>query len=113
MAKHEKMDRAQRAKQFIPFAALDGLEEALVQKEIENSKKNLLNSRKKKINVIKSILFNLSYNETHYLDITYEDLNVKKITCLNADIQIDENGLIINKVKIPYQKIIELSILEN
>ena len=61
VAKRNKMSIAQRAKQFIPFAALDGLEEALEKKELENSKKNVFKSVNKKIKAIKTILFNLNY----------------------------------------------------
>ena len=39
---HPKMDRAERAKQFLPFAALKGYEEALrkKEKEVEDSMKD-------------------------------------------------------------------------
>lgn len=39
MARRVKMDVSNRAKQFVPFAALKGFEEAMREKERENDRK--------------------------------------------------------------------------
>ena len=43
---HPKMERAQRAKQFMPFDALKGLKEALARKELEFSGEILKEEKK-------------------------------------------------------------------
>lgn len=51
MAYRAKMDRAQRAKQFMPFAALKGYEEALRAKEkIKVEKKELTEEQEEELN---------------------------------------------------------------
>ncbi|MBO5209700.1 MAG: hypothetical protein J6B68_10205 [Lachnospiraceae bacterium] len=49
MENRPKMDRAERAKQFMPFAALKGYEEALREREKQAEKKMSIKSYKEQI----------------------------------------------------------------
>ncbi len=49
MAERQKMSAAKRAKQFMPFAALKGFEEALEEAETEMEEKAVVSMRKEEL----------------------------------------------------------------
>ena len=49
MAERQKMSAAKRAKQFMPFAALKGFEEALEEAETEMEEKEVVSMRKEEL----------------------------------------------------------------
>ncbi len=77
MANRNKMSPAERAKQFMPFAALKGYEEALREKEkivvdkieLSEEAKEELDRQFSQINV-KDIITVIYYSENEYLQVT-------------------------------------------
>ena len=73
MAQRIKMPLEIRAKQFIPYAALTGFEEALEVKEKEHENKFTLNLKKRKNKEIIKLLKENINNDTHYIEVIYDD----------------------------------------
>lgn len=101
MANRPKMDRADRAKQFMPFAALKGYEEALAQKEkivvpkIELSEEmkaelDLQMKHIEKNDIIKIVYF----KDGEYLQITGMvsriDVDARVLKVVNTKINFDD-----------------------
>ena len=97
MANRPKMDQADRAKQFMPFAALKGYEEALAQKEkivvpkIELSEEmkaelDLQMKHIEKNDIIKIIYF----KDGEYLQITGIDVDARVLKVVNTKINFDD-----------------------
>ena len=73
---HPKMPVSQRAKQFMPFAALDGLEEALAQKERELTQVSKITLSADMLEELNAMLNSLHKNQeisiTYYINHTYQ-----------------------------------------
>lgn len=75
---HSNMPKSQRAKQFAPFAALKGLDEALAEKERPRTqKRELSDERKQEINnVLKSLYKGVIVTAVYYEHIEMEYLQI-------------------------------------
>ena len=102
---HGKMDRETRAKQFIPFAALKGHEEALREKEkIVVPKSTLSEWRKEELD--------RAVQQLHPGDVAsvvwYRDGEYVKTTGLVAKIDPDAGYIRIVNEKIPFSEVYDL-----
>ncbi len=102
------MSREMRAKQFAPFDALKGLQEALRLKEYENERVEKGEVTQEKAFEFSQILIN--YEKTNILSVTYF-FNGRNYT-IDGKAKIDciEHYLIINNVKIKFDDIIDIKI---
>ncbi len=104
-----KMARKDRAKQFAPFDALKGLQNALRMKEYEHERGIKGDISEEQAKDISDKLLNLEkgdYLEVKYfLDGYYVDVKGK------AKILIDENILLVGNIKIPITDIFDIKIL--
>lgn len=110
MSNRIKMSRADRAKQFMPFAALKGFEEALREKEkitvekisLSEEIKEELDRKLQKIhrNDIVTIVY---FSKDEYL----------KITGMVARLDVDARLIKIVNTKIPFEDIYDITIEEN
>lgn len=101
MANRPKMDRADRAKQFMPFAALKGYEEALREKEkivvdkieLSEEMKDELDRKMKQIEK-NSMVRVVYYKEEEYLQITGMvsriDKDARILKVVNTKISFDD-----------------------
>ena len=107
-----KMDRAERAKQFLPFAALKGYEEALREREhIVVARSELSEEKLDELdNVFKRL------HEGDIVTCIYyrssEECYIK-VTGMVSKIDTDSRLLKIVNTKIDFEDIYELSIIEN
>lgn len=104
---YEKMDKANRAKQFMPFDALTGLREALrekeklreVRKELSEEQRMELDYRLQTVNILDEISI------TYYDNETYKNIigKVEKIDFINK-------YLIVEEINIRFENIYDLQL---
>ncbi len=109
MAVRTKMDREDRAKQFMPFAALKGYEEALRKKEkIIVPKIEMSEERKEELD---RILQQVHKNDMITVTYFFED-EYLKITGMVSRLDVDARVLKVVNTKIAFEDIYDVS-LEN
>ena len=102
-----KMSREMRAKQFMPFAALKGYEEALRAKEkIVVDKKELSSERKDELDNIIHVIKKLDMVTVIY----YEKTEYLKITGMVSKIDFDSRILQVAGTKIDFDNIFSIEI---
>lgn len=104
---YEKMDKANRAKQFMPFDALTGLREALrekeklreVRKDLSEEQRMELDYRLQTVNILDEISI------TYYDNETYKNIigKVEKIDFINK-------YLIVEEINIRFENIYDLQL---
>ncbi len=101
-----KMARKDRAKQFAPFDALKGLQNALRMKEYEHEREIKGDISEEQAKDISDKLLNLKKGDClavrYFLDGYYVDVKGK------AKIDIEENILIVEETKIPITDIFQI-----
>ena len=101
-----KMSRAARAKQFAPFAALKGFEDALRKKEkVDVLKKELYDEKIEELNEkFKTISKGDNVNIVYYSDMEY-----KTISGILEVFDLNLKYLEINKIHITFDNVFEIS----
>lgn len=94
MVERAKMPRKDRAKQFAPFDALKGLQDALRLKEYEHERGLKGDIQEEKIAEISKTLLEIQKNEmvklTYFFDGYYKEITGKaKVDILNQEIKVD------------------------
>lgn len=104
----EKMPLSDRARQFLPFDALKGLQDALRLKEFEHERIEKGDLAPDRINKISDTLFNLKKNDNvnirYYNDGHYFDISGK------AKLNVIEKFIIVNETKISFDDIEDIDI---
>ena len=103
-----KMTIEERAKQFMPFSALKGLDEALLKKEQQFIQKRELCDDE--INIINDILSKLEIHSN--VQITYYDEEKNKV--ISGEVEILNKPLRfikVDSVQIPFDSILNLSLI--
>lgn len=105
MAKRAKMDVSNRAKQFAPFAALKGFEEAIKAKEtVYISKADLTKECEEEINEKLCILKN-----SDMVSITFYTINAyQHITGMVSEINAKAQYIKVVETKIPFKQIVRI-----
>lgn len=105
MAVRAKMDREERAKQFMPFAALKGYEDALRKKEkIIVPKIEISEERKEELDLI---LHQVHKNDIITVTYFYKE-EYLEITGMVSRLDVDARVLKIVNTKIPFEDIYEI-----
>lgn len=109
MSRHYPMDREKRAKQFIPFAALKGFEEALLAREkITVEKIELSEERKEELDkVLRSLEIGSIITVTYF----YKDEYLKKTGFL-AKLTPTAHTLQIVNEKISFEDILDIELAQ-
>lgn len=94
MVERAKMPRKDRAKQFAPFDALKGLQDALRLKEYEHERGLKGDIQEEKIAEISKTLLEIQKNEmvklTYFFDGYYKEITGKaKVDIINQEIKVD------------------------
>ncbi len=99
---YEKMDKANRAKQFMPFDALTGLREALREKEkIHEVKKDLSEEQKMELDYrLQSVNVQDEISVDYYDNESYKNIvgKVKKIDFTGKYLVVDEINISFNNI---------------
>ena len=105
MARRAKMDVSNRAKQFAPFAALKGFEEAIKAKEtVYISKVDLTKECEEEINEKLCILKN-----SDMVSITFYTINAyQQITGMVSEINAKAQYIKVVETKIPFKQIVRI-----
>lgn len=105
MARRAKMDVSNRAKQFAPFAALKGFEEAIKAKEtVYISKKDITKECEEEINEKLCILKN-----SDMVSITFYTINAyQQITGMVSEINAKAQYIKVVETKIPFKQIVRI-----
>ena len=105
MARRAKMDVSNRAKQFAPFAALKGFEEAIKAKEtVYISKKDITKECEEEINEKLCILKN-----SDMVSITFYTINAyQQITGMVGEINAKAQYIKVVETKIPFKQIVRI-----
>ena len=103
-----KMPRAMRAKQFAPFDALKGLQDALRLKEYQHEKILKGDMTEEKASELSDVLVNMKKGDV--VKVTYfEDEHEKKIEGV-IKLLIDEQAIQIEKKKISLDQVIDIEL---
>lgn len=105
------MDRTDRAKQFAPFDALKGLQEALRIKELNHERVQRGDLSEEKAEEMSKIIINLNKNEK--VKITYYKEGYYKQAQGQIKIDIEKNRIEIDGLKIDLQDIFEIEKLNS
>lgn len=104
------MSRIDRAKQFAPFDALKGLQEALRLKEYEHDRILKGDVQEEQVEKISKTLLNLDKNQNYAL--TYFSDGYYKKLVGKMRLNIETNQVEINKLKIDLEDIFDVEIEE-
>lgn len=103
------MPRQNRAKQFMPFDALKGLNEALRLKEFENEQMQKQELQPEQIAKLNNILLNIK-KDKHYV-VKYFRRGHEYKTNGIIKVDFEQYFLIVNKTKIKFENIIDIKLL--
>lgn len=109
MAKRQKMSVAERAKQFMPFAALKGYEEALAAVEKQRVDRIVLTEeRKEELDRMLHLIEKNDIVEVVY----YRDEEYLKRSGMVSRLDVDARILKVVNVRIPFEDIYQLTLLD-
>lgn len=111
MQERSKMNRTDRAKQFAPFDALKGLQEALRIKELNHERVQKGDLSEEKAEEMSKIIINL--NKREKVKITYFKEGYYKQAQGQIKIDIEKNRIEIDGLKIDLQDIFEIEKLNS
>ena len=101
-----KMPRNQRAKQFAPFDALKGLQDALRLKEYENERAVKGDLSEEKILEISNTLSNLSKDAIYVVTYFYDGYNKEIIGKIKLD--LENNAIKVDNTKINLEDVLDI-----
>ncbi len=108
MEKRVKMSKSDRAKQFAPFDALRGLQEALRIKEYEHDRKEKGDISQEKLTEMTTILLEHKRNDILNVKYFYDGYIIEKIGIAKIDLTL--RTITFDNLKINFDDIVDISV---